>query len=293
MSFAVSSPEKFAPSPAAPHDGLLESPRIHVLVADDNETNRQVVTAQLRMLGITAEVAKDGGAALACWRRGGFHLLLTDLQMPVMDGFTLAASVRAEEQLPARTPIVALTANASHGEAARCAAAGMDDCLTKPVKLPVLEAMLRRLLGKAPRSTAPAPLAMEAPPQRVQRPPSDGQPIAAGVLAGVFGDDPARLNALYQEFAADAAATANALASAVRDGRPGAAGVIAHRLKAAARSVGARRLGNLCAHIESADAAGDDVGLAASVILFKDEATAVGRWIDAHDAISSSERELP
>jgi len=97
---------------------------------------------------------------------------------------------------------------------------------------------------------------------------------------------------LFNGFAVEAAATAVALAAAIQEGRRGAAGVIAHRLKAAARSVGARRLGNLCAHIEAADDAGDDSGLAASVSLFNDEATAVGRWIAAHDAMPTPERKL-
>jgi len=272
--------------------GALPSPSaIRVLVAEDNEINCQVITAQLGLLGLTAEVAENGEAALVRWRQGGFQLLVTDLQMPVMDGFALAASVRSEERAPARIPIIALTANASQEEATRCAAAGMDDCLTKPIKLAALEATLERLLGRRRGTAANVSRASPVSPPQRRRQPGVRQPVDAGVLAAVFRDDPSRLDGLFKQFASEAAATAVALAFAVKAGGRGEAGAIAHRLKAAARSVGARRLGNLCAHIETADGAGDAVALAASLSLFRDEVEALGRWVAARDASASYEQE--
>jgi len=257
---------------------LLPTPSIRILVAEDNEINRQVITAQLALLGVTAEVAENGQAALIRWRQGGFQLLLTDLQMPVMDGFALAASVRAEERLPARIPIVALTANSSQDEAARCAAAGMDHCLTKPIKRGELEAVLERLLDRGRRIVA-EPSASPASPRHPRRQPGVRQPVDASVLAAVFGDDPVRLNGLFDQFATDASATAVALGSAIKEGRRGEAAALAHGLKSAARSVGALRLGNLCTHLETAAGAADDVALAATLALFEDEVAAVGLWI--------------
>lgn len=268
----------------------LGAKTIRVLVAEDNDINRQVITAQLAQLGITAEVAENGEVALARWRQGDFQLLLTDLQMPTMDGYALAVRVRAEERSPARIPIVALTANTSDAEAARCTAAGMDEYLTKPIRLDALEAMLARVLShgdcSAARASRPAVTA-SVPPSRQ---PSVRPPVDAEVLAVLFGDDPAQVDMLFKQIAAEAEAALVALTSAVLAGGSGAAAGIAHRLKAAARSVGARRLGNLCAHIEAADGAGDAVALASSLDLFKDEVAAIRHWVGARDASPSNEK---
>jgi len=131
---------------ASPPHGRPGSPDLAdlVLVAEDNEINQHVIAAQLDLLGFRAEVVGDGRAALAGWRTGRFALVLTDLQMPEMDGYALAASIRAEETYGQRTPIIALTANALKGEFERCKSAGMDAYLTKPVTLDTLGAVLRR-----------------------------------------------------------------------------------------------------------------------------------------------------
>ena len=92
-----------------------------------------------------------GAAALAAWRTLRPALLLTDLHMPGMDGYALAAALRAAEAAEGRgrLPIVALTAQALHGEAERCRAAGMDDYLSKPVDREDLAATLARWLPVA------------------------------------------------------------------------------------------------------------------------------------------------
>src|SRR5690606_24049336 len=93
-------------------------------------------------LGYRAEMVANGAEALASWRRGDHALLLTDLHMPVMDGYTLAAAVRAEEGSSARMPIIALTANALREEELRCRQAGMDAYMSKPVRLEQLKATI-------------------------------------------------------------------------------------------------------------------------------------------------------
>jgi PAS domain S-box-containing protein len=129
-----------------------------ILVAEDNKFNQQVIVAQLNLLGYRSEIADDGRAALARWREGSFALLLTDLQMPEMDGFELTASVRREEVGRRRLPILALTANALKGEAERCTAGGMDGYLTKPMQLAQLQAAIEHWLG-AGSVSVPMPLA--------------------------------------------------------------------------------------------------------------------------------------
>jgi len=118
-----------------------------ILVAEDNQINQAVIRRQLALLGYEAEIAPDGRAALERWRAGRHALVFTDLHMPGMDGYELAAAIRAEQGAVARPFIVALTANAVKGEDARCRAAGMDDYLTKPLKLERLRSMLEKWLG--------------------------------------------------------------------------------------------------------------------------------------------------
>jgi signal transduction histidine kinase/CheY-like chemotaxis protein len=109
----------------------------HILLVEDNETNQDVITTQLKMLGYGVEVARNGAEGLEKWKRGSFDLVLADCHMPVMDGFEMTGEIRKYEENHdmARTPIVAITANALKGEAEKCLAAGMDDFLSKPVVL--------------------------------------------------------------------------------------------------------------------------------------------------------------
>jgi CheY-like chemotaxis protein len=117
-----------------------------ILLAEDNEINSDVISEQLHLLGYAVEIAEDGVQALKKWRCGRYALLLTDCHMPNMDGFELTSAIRAEESAPNRLPIIAVTGNAMQGEAQRCLAAGMDDYLSKPLRMQELGAMLSKWL---------------------------------------------------------------------------------------------------------------------------------------------------
>lgn len=122
-----------------------------ILVAEDDAVNQIVISRQLELLGYEASIAHTGLDALPMWRAGQFALLLTDLQMPGLDGYGLAEAIRREEadrgvSPNRRLPILALTANAYHHEQARAEAAGMDGYLTKPLLLDALQAALERWL---------------------------------------------------------------------------------------------------------------------------------------------------
>jgi CheY-like chemotaxis protein/HPt (histidine-containing phosphotransfer) domain-containing protein len=238
-----------------------------ILVAEDNPINRLVISEQLKLLGWPAEVVGSGREALACWRSGRYSLLLTDLQMPEMDGYDLTAAIRAEEGESTRLPIIALTANALKDEAKRCQAAGLDDYMTKPVPLAALEAMLEHWLR--PPAPPPAPSAAEAPAD-------------ARVLADLVGDDPAVLREFYVAFASSAAEAAILLARAVADGQLADAGAVAHRLKGSARSVGAAVLGEICAALEQAGIDADRRATEAALPLLRAEVDRLCAWVDAH-----------
>ncbi len=119
-----------------------------VLVAEDNEINQDVIRRQLSLLGVSAEIVENGAIALERWRLGDFALLITDLQMPKVDGYQLAKAIRDHEAIAKRRaiPIIALTANAMKGVDERCKAVGMNDFLSKPVLLSDLRSMLERWL---------------------------------------------------------------------------------------------------------------------------------------------------
>jgi len=112
---------------------------LDVLVAEDNATNRQLVAAQLTRLGHRYELVADGAEALAHASSRRFDVLLTDLHMPVMDGYALTRALRKQGS---SLRIVAITANALPGEGDRCRASGMDGFATKPLRLAELSMLL-------------------------------------------------------------------------------------------------------------------------------------------------------
>lgn len=119
-----------------------------ILLAEDNELNREVINMQLSTLGYTAKVAADGSEALILWKEQTFGLVLTDCHMPEMDGFELARAIRKEEaNSGGHIPIVAITANTMAEERDRCIDSGMDDCLTKPVELDDLDRVICKWLS--------------------------------------------------------------------------------------------------------------------------------------------------
>ena len=144
------------PSTVQPYltDTLVTQQRtsdVLVLVAEDNAINQRLALAQLRKLGYKADVVANGHDAVEAVTSGIYSLVLMDCQMPEMDGFTATRAIRAlEEHTDHHVPIVAMTANAMDGDREACIAAGMDDYLSKPVRIDDLGRMLERWLPHQP-----------------------------------------------------------------------------------------------------------------------------------------------
>jgi CheY-like chemotaxis protein len=118
----------------------------HVLVAEDNAVNSEVLKAMLEAAGCSFALAATGQQALQALQGERFDLVFMDCQMPEMDGFEAVARFRRDgsELNERRLPIVALTANALVGDAERCLAAGFSDYLSKPFTRRQIEAMVRK-----------------------------------------------------------------------------------------------------------------------------------------------------
>ena len=219
-----------------------------ILVAEDNVVNQQVIRRQLNTLGLACELAVDGVEALDRIRRGGIGLLLTDCDMPNMDGYELTRRIRQEEQGRAGLPIIAITANAMEGAAEACFEAGMNDYLSKPLEIRALQAMLKSYL--------PSPQLIEVNDGSVQ---PEREALSTGSVVldltkmnALFGDDPELLNPLLDEFAESAAVTVSEIQVASRETNFDAVLSSAHKLKSSARTIGAHQLADLCLALERA-----------------------------------------
>lgn len=135
--------------PLAPADASREGDTedaerpLCVLYADDHESNRVLIRALLESQGHQCVTVNDGGEAVEAARAGGFDLILMDIQMPVLDGVSAAAEIRAGAGPATLVPILAVTANTLHDQIDVYRAAGMDDCIGKPLNIPELFAKIR------------------------------------------------------------------------------------------------------------------------------------------------------
>ena len=217
-----------------------------VLVVDDHPVNLMVMARQLRVLGYEPVVANSGAQAIDRIRSGGIQAVLTDCQMPGMDGYELARRIRTMEHgIPgARVPIIACTANAMNDEGARCFEAGMDDCVAKPVSLPQLSEALERWIPANPSV--------------------EEDIVDSEVLAEFWRYNTHDVRDLK------AAIQSRAVESVLRS---------AHRIKGATAAIGVAALTTACAELERAATAPDWTSVEAALDAFERETVRLGERI--------------
>jgi CheY-like chemotaxis protein len=128
-----------------------ETPQVRILLAEDNSINQMVALGLLQKLGFTADTATNGLEVITAVEQKNYDIILMDCQMPELDGYEATQQIRASQKEHAPR-IIAMTANALRGESERCLAVGMDDYLSKPVRLETLRAMLTRWLPENARA---------------------------------------------------------------------------------------------------------------------------------------------
>lgn len=149
--FTLTAPFPERPEPVlSDPDVLRQVPPSRILVAEDEPTNRNVISVLLHRAGHHVELAEDGGMAVEAAARGDCDLILMDMRMPGIDGLEATRRIRKLEGEAGRVPIVALTANAMSEDRDSCLEAGMDGFLAKPISPDRLFQMLADTLGDRP-----------------------------------------------------------------------------------------------------------------------------------------------
>ena len=216
-----------------------------ILLVEDNSTNMAVALAQLSKLGYSGETASNGAEAVDAVRRTDYDLILMDLHMPVMDGFEATRRIRETERR--HVPIVAVTADAMRGDREHCLRQGMDDYLSKPMRLRDLSGLVRKWAPDEEEHPASQEesTAREAPlfdERELLDRLMDDRALAAEIVRGFLADCPRQLAILAERIEASD-----------RDG----AKLQAHKVKGAAASVSAPSLRAAARSVEQAASAGD------------------------------------
>jgi PAS domain S-box-containing protein len=252
-----------------------------VLVVDDHPTNRQVLWRQLSSLGYAALTASDGVEALALWQSRRFAAVITDCNMPSMNGYELAREIRAMERLAGsrRVPVIACTANALPAAVETCLAAGMDDYVVKPADLTEMSRKLARWLPLPPATEI-----AQVPP----RDPAAGGPSAANfldldLLAELSGGAVLVETEMLADFRRTNDRDAASLRAAADAGDIPAVLATSHRIKGASLMLGASALAGACSRIEGASTGEDPQGLGKAVFEFEQELLRLNTYLEGLD----------
>ncbi len=248
-----------------------------ILLVDDNATNQRLAQRVLDRLGYQADVAANGEEALQALHRQSYDVVLMDIQMPVMDGFAATQQIRQQWPVESRPYIVAMTADALVEEESVCLAAGMDDYVSKPIRVEKLVDALRR--AAAAQTLAPmdnsgpvdageeiqetvtvpedelstGPQSLPVPTPQAEDGGLESLPIdmqALDRLQEIMGGERAYLYELIDSFLEDSPQCVSNLRQGLEHGDAKRVHLAAHTLKANAAEFGAERLRDLNRELE-------------------------------------------
>jgi CheY-like chemotaxis protein len=250
---------------------------LRILLAEDNATNQKLALHLLSRMGYRADLAANGLEVVEALERREYDVVLMDMQMPEMDGIEATRQIHQRWGQSRHPHIVAMTANAMEGDREACLTAGMDDYVSKPIRLPALVGALERS-AEAVRSVASGmqhtPVTTELHAAPAGPPPSgtatdgtDGREARdlaiAATLQAMGEGDPQFLAELIETFLEDAPQLLRQLRNALVAGDASTVRLVAHGLKSNGAEFGALAFSNLCKELEMLGRAGQLDGAAA------------------------------
>lgn len=234
---------------------------LRILLAEDNPVNQQVARRMLQRLGYGVTIVGDGQAAVEALKTADYDLVLMDMQMPVMDGLTATAYIREHWPPAAQPRLVAMTAYALQGDREKYLAAGLDDYLSKPVRLDELVAVLERTWVRQAAQVEAVSLGVSdgsrpegslLPAVDASLPPTFEPATLRDIQAALAENGPAVVNELLDLFMTDSPQLLETARIGLAEGDLEAVRVSAHTLKSSSASLGALRLSQLSLMLEQA-----------------------------------------
>lgn len=226
---------------------------LRILLAEDNAVNQRVALRLLERLGYRADVAANGLEVLAALQQVPYDVVLMDVQMPEMDGVEATRQIQQGNITDTcqQPRIIAMTAHALQGDRARYLAEGMDDYISKPVRVEELIAALERCPSPLSRtaSTETDELLNQCTSKESEAE-SIMEPIRQAIRSMIDDDDPEMLRELVDLFLQDTVLQISALREALDDEEQGELKRVAHTLKGSSSSLGLNSLTTLCKQLE-------------------------------------------
>jgi signal transduction histidine kinase/DNA-binding NarL/FixJ family response regulator len=235
-------------------NGLLTEKAPLILVAEDSEVNQLLAVRMLDQCGFRADVVADGREAIEAIAQTNYAAVLMDCQMPDLDGYEATRAIRRREREGQRTVIIAMTANSMAGDREKCLAAGMDDYVSKPIRVQHLRDTLARWVADAPMPADGSGGALDE--QSEWREETEEQILDLSVVTELRALDVEVVRNLIELYFDDSVTQVSSLAQAIESDDATSVASLAHRFKGASLAVGAALVSSIAAEIE--DRARDD-----------------------------------
>ncbi len=235
---------------------------LRILLAEDNVVNQKVALLTLGNMGYRADIASNGLEVLEALHRQPYDVVLMDVQMPEMDGLTATQEIVKQWSSSSRPRIIAITANAMQGDREKCLQAGMDDYISKPIKL----AELKQALQRCQPLVIPKEKIVETAAKKVI------DTTALETFTQMAGEEaPMIISDLINSYLQDAAIRVKAIITAIDKQDAATLQQAAHALKSASANLGANGLADFCKELEAIGRAGTTNGAAQLYMQFQEE----------------------
>lgn len=232
---------------------------LRILLVEDNIINQKVALRMLEKIGYRADVASNGQEALYAFERSNYDVLLMDVQMPEMDGIEATKAIRSNLKKARQPTIIAMTAHAMKGTRERMLEVGMDDYVSKPIKMEQLITALQNIVSSSPQSHVSKPKILPSPIEKTEPPAKStdaaidtpSQPAIETYIYQQFCDLIGEENlSLIDEFVQELSSKQHAFEQAFAQQDTTNLHYIAHSLKSSSAQIGAIHLSILCNDIE-------------------------------------------